>query len=389
MTHSNPNSQDDELAELVHIFEGEVLTEEDMLSTAVQQAAERIRIQELARELVAREKAGEIEIPAPVALPDLLAMSDEEVEYRVDGLLLRGGRALLAAQFKAGKTTLTGNLVRCLADGERFLGRFDTEQVRRVTLIDTELTPRTIQRWLRDQGIRHPEAVSVLPIRGAVSSFNILDTRVRARWVEMIRGSEVLILDCLRPVMDALGLDEHRDAGRLLVAFDELMAEAGVEEGFVVHHMGHSGERARGDSRILDWPDAIWKIVRDDPEDDASARFFSAFGRDVEVTEGMLSFDPATRGLTMGDVSRQEVRQNRKAEAKAERDDQARRKAEEDLDRMVAAVRAEMATSGDRTVSLRKIQEILRAKGRRVTNGSTDKAVKARLDGSADAPETS
>jgi hypothetical protein len=58
----------------------------------------------------------------------------------------------------------------------------------------------------------------------------------------------------------------------------------------VVHHMGHAAERSRGDSRLLDWPDALWKIVRDkDDEDDTGmddpqgSRYFSAYGRDVDV----------------------------------------------------------------------------------------------------------
>ena len=51
-------------------------------------------------------------------------------------------------------------------------------------------------------------------------------------------------------MLDALGLDEHRDAGRFLTAFDALLVEAGIRDAFVVTHMGHTNERARGDSRL-------------------------------------------------------------------------------------------------------------------------------------------
>jgi hypothetical protein len=49
-------------------------------------------------------------------------------------------------------------------------------------------------------------------------------TAVRAEWARKLRDLDaaVVILDCLRPVLDALGLDESHDAGRLLVALDEL-----------------------------------------------------------------------------------------------------------------------------------------------------------------------
>lgn len=73
------------------------------------------------------------------------------------------------------------------------------------------------------------------------------------------------MLDCLRPILDALGLDESREARRFLVAFDALLADAGTEHAALVHHIGHQNERACGDSRLQDWPDAIWKLNRQDP----------------------------------------------------------------------------------------------------------------------------
>src|SRR6185503_12255323 len=101
-----------------------------------------------------------------------------------------------------------------------------------------------------------------------------------------------------RPAMDALGLDEHNEAGRWFTAFDELLKEAGVPEALIVHHSGHGGDRSRGDSRILDWPDGIWNLVRGERDDLNSPRFISAKGRDITVEEGQLTFDPITRHLT-------------------------------------------------------------------------------------------
>jgi hypothetical protein len=67
--------------------------------------------------------------------------------------------------------------------------------------------------------------------------------------------------------------------------------------------MGHNNERSRGDSRLQDWPDAIWKLVRESAELDSS-RYFSAYGRGVEVTEGRLEYDNASRHLKYGEGSR-------------------------------------------------------------------------------------
>jgi AAA domain len=253
----------------------------------------------LARTLAA-ERDGSAQPPEPLSLTELLTQTDTDPTYRIGELLPTGGRVLLAAQYKSGKTTLVGNTVRVLVDGGAFLGRFRTTPVRRVVLIDTELDTRTLRRWLRDQGIANTDAVTVIPLRGAVSTFNILDAAIRAEWAHRIGETDVLILDCLRPVLDALGLSEATEAGRVLTAFDELMAEVHAAEGMVVTHMGHQNERARGDSRLRDWNDAEWTLVRggDEADDDASRpRFLSALGRDVSLPEGQLTFDAATRHL--------------------------------------------------------------------------------------------
>jgi hypothetical protein len=163
---------------------------------------------------------------------------------------------------------------------------------------------------LRAQRIRNVAAVTVVPLRGAVSSFDITDPAVRTEWAQRIAEADVVVLDCLRPVLDALGLSEDKDAGKVLVAFDALLAEAGADEGMVVTHMGHQNERARGDSRLLDWPDALWKIVRggDDDSDDEGRRprYFSAMGRDVTLAEGELTYDDHTRHLAYAGGSRKE-----------------------------------------------------------------------------------
>lgn len=267
-------------------------------------AGERLRANKAAQ----RGNTQPVTPPQPLTLTELLAQPDEDAEYRIGAVLPIGGRALLAAPFKAGKSTLVGNLVRVLADGGRFLGEFAVAPVRRVVLIDTELDKRTMRRWLRDQGIHNTDAVTVIPLRGAVSSFDITDDAIRAEWAQRIGQADVLVLDCLRPVLDAIGLSEATEAGRLLTALDELLAAVRADEAVVVTHMGHQNERARGDSRLLDWPDALWKIIRDgeaDSETDGSLpRFFSAVGRDVDVAEGLLTFDATTRHLAYGGGNR-------------------------------------------------------------------------------------
>lgn len=252
------------------------------------------------------------DLPAVSSLRDLLEQEDDaELAWRIQGLLAAGARALLAAPHKAGKSTIVGNLLRSLADGRDFLGRFDVRRAKRIVLIDDELDPRTLRSWLRDHGIEKTKRIEIVSLRGRVSSFDILTAEGRRRWAAHIGRADVVVVDCIRPILDALGLDENRDGGRFTVALDELLAQVGPEEGIApeciaVHHTGHGGERSRGDSRFLDWPDATWRIAREDANDPASDRFFSAFGRDVQVPEGRLEFDPATRSLVLGEGNRKE-----------------------------------------------------------------------------------
>jgi hypothetical protein len=75
----------------------------------------------------------------------------------------------------------------------------------------------------------------------------------------------------------------------------------------MVQHMGHANERARGDSRLQDWPDAVWRLVREN-DDPTSDRYFSAYGRDVELPEGRLTFDERTRHLAYAPGSRADAK---------------------------------------------------------------------------------
>ncbi|WP_195167903.1 AAA family ATPase [Mycobacteroides abscessus] len=283
------------------------LAARDYLASAIQQRAFQLRVDREARRLIEEETRPQISYPAVRSLDALLAQPLPPVRFRIDQLAPVDARVMLSAAYKAGKSTLVGNVMRSLADGGPFLGRFTVNTpAKRIVLIDDELSDHTVQRWLQEQRIANTAAVAdVVTLRGNVKAFNLLDDNCRARWATRLGdiGCDYLILDCLRPVMDAIGLDENREAGRFLVPFDELLKDAGIGDALLVHHMGHNGERSRGDSRLQDWPDAIWRLMRETDEP-SSPRFFSAYGRDVDIPEGRLAFDPSTRHLTYAEGSR-------------------------------------------------------------------------------------
>lgn len=245
-------------------------------------------------------------IPKPRTLQDRLANKTKTIGYRVAELMKYGHRVLLVAQFKSGKTTMVINFVRCLVDNRQFLNRFRVVQVSDVTIIDAEMATEDtnqLDEWYEQARIKNADRIKIVALRGAASSFNILDPQVRTLWADNLRGTKFLVLDCLRPILDAIGLDEKNETGKFFTAFDELLKEAGIPEAMVVTHMGHQNERARGDSRNLDWPDATWNLVRLN-EDPSSKRFFKAFGRGVDLRETALDFDANTLQLSLGSGTR-------------------------------------------------------------------------------------
>lgn len=265
----------------------------------VAREAHRLDVLEEARRLHNQAQAAQLDIPTPMRGDEFLAIEDPPITWLLEGLQQYGTRALLAAQAKAGKTTMVANLIKALVDQGTFLNRFINHFDGTVTLIDNELDERMLRRWLKGVGLEHADRLNVIPLRGRLESFNIMDDEHRTRWANTLRGTDYLILDCLRPALDGNHLDEHHDAGRFLGAFDALLDEADIDSSLVVHHMGHGSTRARGDSRIQDWPDANWRLTRDNPDDPRSERSFHAFGREVNIdnqpiiyTNGRLELEP-------------------------------------------------------------------------------------------------
>ncbi len=273
---------------------------------------------EARRILDAEDRDATDDVPDPILLADLLDEDDDgEPEWRIEGVWPLGGNVLLAAGAKSGKTTTTGNVVRSLVDGDRLFRIYPVRPVDDgiVTILDFEMPRRTVKRWLRDQGIRNTRRLAIWTERGMAARFDVRDPEVRARWVAKLRAAatKVWIIDCLSPICSALGIneDKNNEVGELLDGITAAAVEAEVSEVLLIHHMGHQAERSRGASRLIGWPDVSWRIVRKrndknpggEPDPDAP-RYFAAEGRDVDVKEGRLLFDPATRHLTYAEGGR-------------------------------------------------------------------------------------
>ena len=121
----------------------------------------------------ARELAQQLHVEAqpPPGSDDLtvfLTQPDTDLRWRVNQLWPAGGRVLLAAAAKAGKTTLVGrNLLPALADGGKLLAHYDTTVCAgRIVYLNLEVSADQIRRWLRTTEISDTARVEVANLRG-------------------------------------------------------------------------------------------------------------------------------------------------------------------------------------------------------------------------------
>jgi len=93
--------------------------------------------------------------------------------------------------------------------------------------------------------------------------------------------------------------NSNSDMGLFLDTLDVIKYEANVENLIIAAHTGraleHGIERARGASRFDDWADVRWILTKNDEGD----RFLKAHGRDVDLEQHLLKYNPDSRQLTI------------------------------------------------------------------------------------------
>lgn len=279
----------------------------EAFNVLVDKEAARVRVVNAAREIVAAEEhARNWKPPASFGtLTEELAQPDDGPNWRIKGLLGVGHNAIVVAKRKAGKTTLIGNLVRSVVDGESFLGRFSTTPMDgSVAIFNYEVDERQYRKWLRETGIVNTDRVHVLHLRG--TSLPMSDARV-CKWVVKWLAEREVTMWLPDPYSRAYvgcvdnGNDEAK-VGKFLDILDILKGEAGVSELVMPVHTGkgrvESGdESAIGSQRLEAWPDSMWYLTKDQ---ETGLRFLRAEGRDVDVDEEQLTYNESTRCLKLG-----------------------------------------------------------------------------------------
>lgn len=239
-----------------------------------------------------------------VSLAELLATAIPKSKWLVDGLLMKAGKIFFAAQAKAGKTTLTLALLKSLADGIPFLGKFKVEVPEgRIGYMNLELTDGQMQEWVARQNIESVDKVHFWNLRGKPNPFRSSVSRNHLIQEIQELGVNTLIIDTFAKIFPGEA-NNNSEVNRFLIMLDDVLDRAGVEQLVMLVHAGNDASKIRGATALTDHPDGIWYLINDDQKN----RYFSAIGRDIETPEGQILFDKTTSQLSFTGTGKRETR---------------------------------------------------------------------------------
>jgi hypothetical protein len=239
--------------------------------------------------------------PTPaISLTELLSQNIQKTKWAIEGLLIMCGKVFLAAKAKSGKTTMSMSLLKSLADGEDFLGKFKVNPVEgRIGYMNLELTEHQMQEWVGRQDIKNHDRIHFWNLRGKVNPFR--SANARNHLIEEIKslGIKTLIIDTFSKIFPGEA-NNNSEVNRFLAMLDVTLDKAGVEQLIMLVHAGNDGSKIRGATALTDHPDGIWYLATDEEGN----RFFHAIGRDISVPEGQLIYEPETSELTYTGASK-------------------------------------------------------------------------------------
>ena len=269
------------------------------LDFQVREQKARLLALELAKQQIAEEKyARNDQIPEPKKLSEWLLEEDVPLTYRVADLWPSLGTIFVVAAYKAGKTTLVMNIIRCLIDGGLFLGRFKTTPVsRNVGYLNFEVNENQSKAWLKRLGIKKSERLFTWNLKGFGSPLSTAMSREKFIQALIEKDIEVLIIDPFSGAYRKGDTNDNDAVKDFLLQLDEIVRKAGVQEVLMAVHAGNDQSKPRGATTLGDHPDALWNIAKSEA---GKTRFFKAEGRDVFLAEEALalSLDKITLELS-------------------------------------------------------------------------------------------
>jgi AAA domain len=250
-------------------------------------------------EKLAEEKAMlEAFVLGPKRMDEFVAETDEETQWRIDGVAKVGGNNTIVAKNKTGKSTLMMNVLHSLADGVPFLGEIPVRPPERnIMLWNMELSESVQRDWCRRIGIEHQERIIIENLRGRRQPLYSKYTQDTV--IEYLKRNEVDVW-VIDPAARLLGgwpgssnpENDNSVATDLTDILDEIKGKAGVSDLFMPLHTGReSDQRSRGAIRWDDWPDSIMLLYIDlKILEGEKTRRLATRGRDVVEFDKVLNY---------------------------------------------------------------------------------------------------
>jgi hypothetical protein len=258
------------------------------LDSQVKEQKARLLALEIAKQQIAEDKYSlHDQIPQPKQLSEWLLEEDVPLTFRVADLWPSLGTIFVVAAYKAGKTTLVMNIIRCLIDGGLFLGRFKTTPVtRNVGYLNFEVNENQNKAWLKRLAIKNPEKLFTWNLKGFGSPLSTALSREKFIQALIEADIEVLIIDPFSGAYRKGDTNDNDAVKDFLLQLDEVVRKAGVQEVLMAVHAGNDPNKPRGATTLGDHPDALWNIAKSEA---GKTRFFKAEGRDVFLAEEAMS----------------------------------------------------------------------------------------------------
>jgi hypothetical protein len=210
----------------------------------------------------------------------------------------------LNAQFKIGKTTLVTNLVQSLATREPFLGRYAVHPKfkGKIAHWNMEVSQQTLLGWYRKQPIPEASLANVFPLSVRGNLTLDFKSEVAVDWtVKWLKNNNIKVW-VIDPLSKLFRDDENNnfEFNQWWLKLEHIVQDSGVRLVLLVHHTGHSGDRARGASAMMGNPDVLFSYTHaghlgERPPN--NLRYLSAVGRDVSLASTEINFDPGTNSL--------------------------------------------------------------------------------------------
>jgi hypothetical protein len=277
----------------------EIASDPTLKALVAERVSKALIEEQVERAVKAIEHNSEGGLPGSWSLDDFLQREFEETGFIVDRLMKYGTNVHMVAAAKTGKTNVGINLVKSLADGGKFLGVFETTPIRgRICLMDFELDERQAQDWLRRIGIKNAAKVEIYPLRGMPNPFRSAESMRELEEVLKALDIEFLILDPFSSIYSG-DANSNSEVKAFLKEIDAFKVRSGVQHLVIAVHAGRNQGQTRGASTLDDHPDALWYLQKSEDK-----RYFKAVGRDIDVPESEIMFDPTTGEITFLEFSR-------------------------------------------------------------------------------------